>query len=81
MYLDLVSNKSAYISLLYIDIILFVKTIFDFKQVFYPDNQLSGQPGIRRMKPDIRPDSWYKKADIRYNPTDVDVLFPHNVLS
>ena len=30
MYLYLVFNKSAYRSLLYIDIILFVKTIFDF---------------------------------------------------
>ena len=34
MSLYLVVNKSAYRSLLYIDIILFVKTIFDFKQFF-----------------------------------------------
>jgi len=34
MYHYLVYNKSAYRSLLYIDIILFVKTIFDFKQFF-----------------------------------------------
>ena len=46
MYLYLVFNKSAYRSLLYIDIILFVKTIFDFEQFFYTD--------IRRMKPDIQ---------------------------
>ena len=34
MYLYWVFNKSAYRSMLYIDIILFVKTIFDFKQFF-----------------------------------------------
>jgi len=33
-YLYLVINKSAYRSLLYIDMILFVKTIFDVKQFF-----------------------------------------------
>ena len=41
MYLYLVFNKSAYRSLIYLDIILFVKTIFDFKQFFlagYPAN-------------------------------------------
>ena len=34
IYLHLVFDKSAYRSLLYIDIISSVKTIFDFKQFF-----------------------------------------------
>ena len=41
--------------------ILFVKTIFDFKQFFLPD--------IWQMKPDIRPITGYqKRPEIRYNP-------------
>ena len=50
MYLHLVFNQSAYKSLLYIDIILFVKTIFDVKTVFiagYPVIRLTGYPVIR----------------------------------
>ena len=43
MYLYLVFNKSAYRSLIYIDVILFVKNIIDFKQFFlagYPANEV-----------------------------------------
>ena len=48
MYLYLVFNKSAYRSLFYIDMILFVKTFFDFKQFYiqlsgYPANRISGR--------------------------------------
>ena len=50
MYLYLVFNKAAYRSLLYIDIILFVKTIFDFKpfssRISGEWNRISGQPDI-----------------------------------
>ena len=60
MYFYSVFNKSAYRSLLYIDIIFFVKTILDFKQFFWPDIR----PDIRRMKPDIWPDTGYKKDGI-----------------
>ena len=44
MYLHLVFKKSAYRSLLYIDIILFVKTIFNFKQFFQPNIRPTGYP-------------------------------------
>ena len=49
MYIYLVLNKSAYRSLLYIDVILFVKTIFDFSSLIsgrisgYPASLLSGE--------------------------------------
>ena len=68
--------KSAYRSLSYIDIILFVKTILYFKHFF-----LVGYPAIRRMKPDIRPDNGYKKGRISgttlvasYQPTLEELL-------
>ena len=46
-----------------------------------PDIRLSGQPDIRQMKPDIRPDTGYKKGRIsgqpviRYNPITFSPLF------
>ena len=62
IYLFLVFNKSAYRSLLYIDIIIFVNTIYDLKMFYKPDIR----PDIRQMKPDIRPNTGYqKRPDIR----------------
>ena len=41
-----------------------------------PDTDLAGYPVIRQMKPDIRPDSGYKKRpDIRYNHS-CDICLP-----
>ena len=58
MKLYIVLNKSAYRSLLSIDNILFVKTIFDFKPFFiagYPANETGYPAGYRILKrPDIR---------------------------
>ena len=69
-------NKSAYRSLLYIDIILFVKTIYDLNRF---SSRISGYPAIpisgewNRIYGRI-PDM--KRPDIRYNPTYPLVLTP-----
>ena len=64
IYLFLVFNKSAYRSLLYIDIIIFVNTIYDLKMFYKPDIR----PDIRQMKPDTRPDTEYQKGRISGYP-------------
>ena len=55
--------------MLYIDMILVVKIVFEFKQFFYSDIKQI-KPDIRQIKPDIRPNTGYKEGRISgtYNP-------------
>ena len=66
------SCKNAYLSCVCF-VSIYLSSVFNSKQFFWPDIRLSGQPDIRpdirQTKPDIRPDTGYqKRPDIRCNP-------------